>query len=132
MPLWKIEQITPYFEKEGSHTKHNPLGEKLVKDCLTNSEIGIIIFVEKEGSFNKEKLTAPTIIASTIAKHDVYREENPDMYSYEKAAEAIYDIYWRNLSWRGKLHRRAYKWSLPAIAGTLIIFLGEAVLKYLP
>ena len=132
MPFWKMEQITPYFEREGNHTKHNPLGVKLVKDCLTNSEIGTISFVEKGGSYNGENILTPTILAHTVATvSPVYRKENPDMYSYEKAADAIYGIYWSNLSCWGKLHRRAYKWSLPAIALALIILLIEATALYL-
>lgn len=134
MPLWKMEQITPYLERKDNHTKHNPLGAKLVRDCLTNSEIGIITFIEKGGSHKEETITAPTIIAHTIAKHSVYREENPDIYSYEKAAEALYKIYWSNLPFWGRFHRRAYKWSLPTIAGSLvgslILLLIEAIMLY--
>lgn len=131
MPLWKMEQITPYFEKEGNHTSHNPLGEKLVKDCLTNSEIGIISLVKEGDKFNDEKIEANTIIAHTIKTHSVYREENPDMYSYEKAARALYRIYWKNLSIWGKLHRVGYKWSLPTIALSLIVLAVEATALYL-
>lgn len=137
MPHWKMEQIAPYFEKEDKHTTFNPTGEKLVKDCLTNSEIGIIRFIIPghsygiKGESQKEVMTSPTIIATTIVSASpVYREENPDMNSYEKAAKALYDVYWNNLSFRGKLHRRAYKWSLPAIAGSLILLLIELAALY--
>ena len=133
MPLWKMEQIDPYYEKdhERNHTKRNPLGAKLVKDCLTNSEIGVIHFLEEGVSYNDEKITTSTIICSTIATHDVYRDENPSLNSYEKAAKALYKIYWGNLSCWGKLHRVCYKWSLPAIAGSLFLLFGEAIVPYL-
>lgn len=133
MPLWKMKQITPYFEREGSHTKHCPLGTKLVKDCLTNSEIGTISFVEEGGFYNEEKITAPTIMAHTIvtAKFSAYRKENPDGNSYEKAAKALYKIYWSNLSFWGKLHRVCHMWSLPAIAISLFLILTENIVSYL-
>ena len=102
MPLWKMEQITPYFEKEGNHTKENPIGTKLVKDCLTGSEIGIVHILPLGHSYNGEKVTTPTIIAHTIVRTSpVYREESPDMNSFEKAAKKLYTVYWRNLSFWG-------------------------------
>ena len=133
MPLWKMEQITPYFEREGNHTKHNPLGTKLIKDCLTNSEIGTVSFVEEGGFYNEEEITAPTIMAHTLvtAKVPAYREENPDGNSYEKAATTLYKIYWSNLSCWGKLHRVCYKWSLPAIAISFFVILIENIVSYL-
>ena len=133
MPLWKMEQIAPYFEREGNHATHNPLGVKLVKDCLTNSEIGTISFIEKGGSYNEENITTPTIMAHTlaVAKLPAYRQENPDMYSYEKAAKVLYGIYWSNLSCWGKLHRICYRWSLPTIAGSLILLLTKDIVPYL-
>lgn len=140
MPLWKMEQIEPYSDNEGENTTFNPTGEKLVKDCLTNSEIGIIKFIKpghsygiiKNGKSQKEVMTAPTIIAHTIVSGSpVYREEDPDMNSYEKAAKALYGVYWRNVSLWGKMHRVCYKWSLPTIAGSLvgslILLLFEAI-----
>lgn len=131
MPLWQMEQIAPYFEMEGKHTKFNPLGVKLVKDCLTNSEVGTISFVEKGGLYNGENIVTPTIFAHTVATvSPVYREENPDMNSYEKAAKALYRVYARNLSFWGKLHRWAYRWSLPTIAVSLITFSFERLLAY--
>ena len=133
MPLWKMEQIEPYFEKdhERNHARTNPLGTKVVKDCLTNSEIGIITFVEEGGSYNKEPITVPTIIASTIKTHDVYRDNELTLNSYEKAAEVLYKRYWDNLSCWSRLHRRLHKWSLPAIAGSLFLILIENLVPYL-
>lgn len=140
MPLWKMEQITPYFEKEGSHTKLNPIGDKLVKDCLTNSEIGTIKFMEaggsykilKDGEFREEKISSPTIIAQTVTTvSPVYRDDNPDMYSYEKAAKALYNVYWRHLSFWGKFHRLAYRWSLPTIALSLVAYLAEIIVSHI-
>ena len=140
MPLWKMEQITPYFEKEGDRTKHNLVGVKLVKDCLTNSEVGAIGFIEaggsyeilRDGEFQKEKISYPTIIAQTVVTvSPIYREDNPDMYSYEKAAKALYNVYWSHLSFWGKLHRLAYRWSLPTIALSLVLILIEVIALYL-
>lgn len=133
MPLWKMEQITPYFERDGNHSKHNPLGTKLVRDCLTNSEIGTIDFVEEGGSYNGENITTPTIMAHTLvtAKSPAYRKENPDANSYEKAAKALYKVYWGNLSCWGKIHRMCYMWSLPAIAVSLFLILMESIVPYL-
>ncbi len=131
MPLWKMEQIAPYFEVEGKHTKFNPLGVKLVKDCFTNSEIGTISFVEKGALYNGESVTTPTIIAHTVTSASpVYRQGNPDTNSYEKSAKALYKTYWRNLSCWGKLHRLAYKWSLPTIAFSLISLFVDRMLAY--
>lgn len=140
MPLWKMEQITPYFEKVENRAKHDIVGVKLVKDCLTNSEVGTINLMEaggsyefrRDGEFQKEKFGSPTIIANTVAKvSPVYRDDNPDIHSYEKAAKALYKVYWRHLSFWGKLHRLAYKWSLPMIAVTLVLILIEVIALYL-
>lgn len=131
MPLWKIEQIDPYFEKEGNHTTLNPIGTKLVKDCLTNSEIGVIHFRREGESYNEVQYSQPTIIATTIVDSAsfAYEEQNPDGNSYEKAAKALYKIYWNNISWWGKLHRWVHKWALPAIP--IVLFLVGAVLPYM-
>ena len=133
MPLWRMEQIDPYYEKDHdrNHVRLNVIGTKVVKDCLTNSEIGIIATFPEGYGYNEEEITTPTIIGSTIAILDVYRDENLTLNSYEKAAKALYDIYWHNLSWWGRQHRRLHKWSLPAIAGSLFLLFVEAIILYL-